>query len=297
MKISFILASSLLFISCSVHKKSNIDAKETFVVTVEKPVSRGGAIELGIQGLLLGANYLAEKSAKSLVNVYDETIAVNNYYEKTNGIVDKAFNKIHIQRYSKPLTSENDLKAKSILNDELASQQKTRGSAFTTREMIRKEQEDLLNFDAIIEILSDDENIGVSRLSFKEMRVFFSKTKVFEDENLNVKVSVSIEGEWRSSDGSPMSKLLVEQEYDFKKIKYGIENQISSPILSPWYYDIPIYSDIENESKFGILKIKIRMEEYEGSKSKYIEKIPSILSENKNSIIKSGSSTISKMIK
>jgi hypothetical protein len=127
------------------------------------------------------------------------------------------------------------------------------------------------------------------------LRVFFSKTKVFTDEDLNAKVSISIDGQWRSQDGSPMKATLIEQEYDFKNLKYGADNQIEEPILSPWYYDIPIYSDIEDVSNYGILKVNVQLEEYEGNKSKYINKLPSILSDNKNAIIKNGASTIQKI--
>ena len=38
------------------------------------------------------------------------------------------------------------------------------------------------------------------------------------------------------------------------------------------------------------------VEEYEGKKSKYLNKLPSILSDNKDAIIKNGSSTINKII-
>ena len=127
------------------------------------------------------------------------------------------------------------------------------------------------------------------------MRVFFSKTKVFTDEDLNARVSVLIKGKWRGEDGSPIADTLIEQEYDFKNLKYGPENQIQEPILSPWYYDIPIYPDVDGNSKFGIVEVSVQLEEYEGNKSKYINQVPSILSKNKNSIIKNGSSTIKKI--
>jgi len=93
-----------------------------------------------------------------------------------------------------------------------------------------------------------------------------------------------------------MKDILIEQEYDLKNLKYGYENQIQEPILSQWYYDIPILSDIPNNTKYGVLTINIQLEEYEGNKSKYINKLPSILSENKKAIINSGASTIQKII-
>ena len=88
----------------------------------------------------------------------------------------------------------------------------------------------------------------------------------------------------------------MEQEYNFRNIKYGPENQISEPILSPWYYDVPITPDVEDASRFGIVDISIQLEEYEGKKSKYINQLPDILSDNKKSIISNGSSTIEKII-
>lgn len=57
-------------ISCSTHKKSNIVANEEFIVELQKPATRGGAIDLALQGLFLGANYFAEKTSKSLSNSY-----------------------------------------------------------------------------------------------------------------------------------------------------------------------------------------------------------------------------------
>ena len=77
-------------------------------------------------------------------------------------------------------------------------------------------------------------------MSFNELRVFFSKTKVYTDEDLNAKISIAIEGQWRGADGTPKRATLIEQEYDFKNLKYGAENLIDTPLLSPWYYDIPI---------------------------------------------------------
>ena len=126
--------------------------------------------------------------------------------------------------------------------------------------------------------------------------MFFSKTKVFTDENLNARVLISIEGQWRSTDGSPQTATLIEQEYDFKNIKYGYKNQIDEPILTKWYYDIPILSELEENATYGVIKVNVQLEEYEGNKSKYLNKLPSILSDNKSAIIKNGSSTINKII-
>ncbi len=158
-------------------------------------------------------------------------------------------------------------------------------------------KEDLLNFHAVIGLISDKENPGITRLSFNELRIFFSKTKVFSDEDLNARVSILIKGQWREEAGSPVTDTLIAQEYDFKDLKYGPENQIETPILSPWYYDVPIYSDLDGVESFGIVNISVQVEEYEGNRSKYINQLPSILSDNKNSIIKSGSSTIKKIVK
>lgn len=91
-------------------------------------------------------------------------------------------------------------------------------------------------------------------------------------------------------------RVLIEQEYDFRNLKYGVENQIKEPIKSPWYYDIPITSEIDQNEKFGVVKVNVQVREYEGSKSKYINKLPDILSENKDAIIKDGASTIEKMM-
>src|SRR5690606_1579475 len=218
------------------HERAAIKADETFVVQLEKPASRGGIVEMGIQGLLLGADYFAEKSAKSLVSTYNETISVNDYYQNNNGRIAKTYKNIHIKKYSKPTDIEDKSKVKSIITDEIKSQTVSRGAKATTLALpddVRDEQDDFLNFDAVIEILSDDENPGVSRLSFNELRIFFSKTRVYKDEDLNAKISIKIDGEWRSTDGSPMRRTLIEQEFDFKDLKYGADNQIDTPVLSP----------------------------------------------------------------
>jgi len=283
--------------SCATHKRSNIKAEEEFIVELKQPASRGGLIETALQGLFAGANYLADKTAKSLTSSYSQSISVNNYYNTDLGEVEKTYNQIHIKKYSKPMVSEDETRLKTIVSDEITSLPKTRGNSSTLsiEDVFREESEDLLNFHAVIEIISHPENPGVSRLSFNELRVFFSKTKVFTDEDLNARVSISIEGQWRSEDGSPMKATLIEQEYDFRNLKYGADNQINEPILSPWYYDIPIYSDIEDVSNYGVLKVNVQLEEYEGNKSKYINKLPSILSDNKDAIIKNGASTIQKI--
>lgn len=286
-----------MFMSCATHKRSNIKAEEEFIVELKQPASRGGLIETALQGLFAGANYLADKTAKSLTSSYSQSISVNNYYNTDLGEVEKTYNQIHIKKYSKPMVSEDETRLKTIVTDEITSLPKTRGNSSTLsiEDVFREENEDLLNFHAVIEIISHPENPGVSRLSFNELRVFFSKTKVFTDEDLNARVSISIEGQWRSEDGSPMKATLIEQEYDFRNLKYGADNQINEPILSPWYYDIPIYSDIEDVSNYGVLKVNVQLEEYEGNKSKYINKLPSILSDNKDAIIKNGASTIQKI--
>src|SRR5690606_1315336 len=160
----------------------------------------------------------------------------------------------------------------------------------------REKEDDMLNFHAVIEIESDSENPGVSRLSFNELRILFSKTRVYDDENLNAIISVQIEGQWRNTDGSPNKNILIEQEYDFKNLKYGAENQITEPLKSPWYYDIPITSEIDNNQQYGVVKVNVQVREYEGSKSKYINKLPDILSDNKDAIVKDGASTIQKIV-
>lgn len=294
---SFLFIS--LFISCASHKNANIKANEEFIVELEKPKSRGGAIDLALQGLFLGANYLAENASKSLTNSYTKSISINDYYNTDLGDVEKTYKFIHIKKYATP----NNKEEKSILTNQLKNNYSldntTRGVAGTLmlKDIVREEKDDLLNFHAVIELISDPENPGVTRLSFNQLRILFSKTRIFKDENLNAKVSISIEGQWRNTDGTPMKKILIEQEYDFKNLKYGYENQIKEPILSPWYYDIPITTEIEENNKFGVLNILISVDEYEGGKSKYINKLPGILKDNKTSIVKDGASTIQKIIK
>jgi hypothetical protein len=293
-----VILALVLLSSCKAHKRSHIRANEEFIVELKKPATRGGAIDIALQGLFIGANYLAEKSAQSLTSSYSQDLFVNNYYNTDLGNVEKTYSEIHIKKYSQPESSQQKQNLENIIKYEVQPKQKSRGKSATflaMDEIIRPENEDLLNFHAVIKLITDDENPGITRLSFEQLRVFFSKTKVFNDVDLNARVSILIKGKWRGEDGSPHSDILIEQEYDFKNLKYGAENQIQEPILSPWYYDIPIYPDVNGNSKFGIVEISVQLEEYEGNKSKYINQVPSILSKNKNSIIKNGSSTIKKI--
>lgn len=303
-KILGLLSLLLLFTSCASHKRSNISANEEFVVELKSNTNRSrGVVDIALQGLFFGANYFAEKSAKSLTNSYSHSISINDYYNTDLGKVEKTYNEIHIKKYSKPVNSEIKENLKQEITNDMSSTSQnsttSRGTLKTLalKDVVRDEKEDFLNFYAIIELQSDENNPGVTRLSFNELKVFFSKTKVYQDEDLNAKVSISIEGQWRSTDGSPMKATLIEQEFDIKKIKYGNENQIKEPLLSPWYYDIPILSEIKNNPEYGVLKVNVQVQEYEGSKSKYINKLPGLLSDNKNKIIKDGASTIEKMMK
>lgn len=291
------MAVSLTVASCSTHQRSHIISNEEFIVELKKPASRG-ALEIGLQGLFLGVNYLAEKTSKSLSSSYAQSISVNDYYTSTSGITEKTYNEIHIKKYAKRIEEEEKSDLMVIIRDEISKQPTARGSSavLEVKDVIREKEDDLLNFHAIIGIESDPENPGVSRLSFNDLRILFSKTRVYQDENLNAIVSVQIEGQWRNTDGSPNKGVLIEQEYDFRNLKYGVENQIKEPIKSPWYYDIPITSEIDQNEKFGVVKVNVQVREYEGSKSKYINKLPDILSENKDAIIKDGASTIEKMM-
>jgi hypothetical protein len=296
-KIAFLFIV-VLILSCSTHKKSNITANEEFIVELKKPATRGGAIDLALQGLFLGANYFAEKTSKSLSNSYTKSISVNDYYNTESGKVEKTYNQIHIKKYAKPSDEEEKEELSTMVKSEYEAVPKSRGAnaSLMFSDVIREEKDDLLNFHAVVEFISDPENPGVTRLSFNELRILFSKTRIYADENLNAKVSIVIEGQWRSTDGSPMKKVLIEQAYEFKNLKYGYDNQIKEPILSPWYFDIPITSEIENNGKFGVLNITIQVEEFEGGKSKYINKLPGILKDNKKVIVKDGASTIEKMM-
>lgn len=297
-KITLVVSISLLY-SCATHKKANIAANEEFIVELKKPASRGGAIDIALQGLFLGANYLAEKSSKSLSNSYTKSLSINDYYNTDNGKVEKTYNQIHIKKYAKPSDEKKQEVLSTTITTDYDAIPKTRGAAASLKftDVIREDKHDLLNFHAVIELVSDPENAGVTRLSFNELRILFSKTRIYTDENLNAKVSIAIEGQWRSTDGSPMTKKLLEQAFEFRNLKYGYDNQIKEPILSPWYYDIPITSEIENNGKFGVLNVTIQVEEFEGGKSKYINKLPGILSDNKSKIVKDGASVIEKVIK
>src|SRR5690554_488962 len=298
-KLLIILTILMMVTSCSTHQRSHIKANEEFVVELKKPQTRGGAIEIGLQGLFLGASYLAEKTTESLTSSYSKSISVNDYYNTDLGEVEKTYNEIHIKKFAKKIDEEEKSDLMVIIRDEITKQPKTRGgtSALTVEDVIREKEDDLLNFHAVIEIESDPENPGVSRLSFNELRVLFSKTRVYQDENLNAVISLQIEGQWRNTDGSPSKGILIEQEYDFKNLKYGVENQIKTPIKSPWYYDIPITSEIDNNQQYDDKKVNVQIREYEGSKSKYINKLPDILSDNKDAIVKDGASTIEKIVK
>lgn len=294
-----ILGLAILLSSCAAHQRSHIKAEEEFVVSLKQPDSRGGMVEIALQGLFIGAKYLADQSAKQLTSSYAQSISVNNYYNTFSEKVEKTYESIEIKKYAKPRVAVEKASMTRIMTSEVNALPKSRGTegSLALKDVIRDDKDDLLNFYAKVDIISDPDNPGVSRISFDALRVFFSKTKVFADGNLNARVSISIEGQWRSTDGSPMKKILIEQEYDFKNLEYGAENQITKPILSPWYYDIPIISEIANNSTYGVLKVNVQLEEYEGNKSKYINQLPSILSKNKDAIVKDGASTIMKINK
>lgn len=293
------IAILLIFMmSCSTHKRSHIKSDEVFIVELKKPQTRGSVLEMGLQGLFLGANYLAEKTSKSLTSSYSKSISINDYYNTDLGKIEKSYNEIHIKKFAKTISEEDKSDLIVIIHDEITKLPKTRGNnaALKVEDVIREKEDDLLNFHAVIEIESDSENPGVSRLSFNELRILFSKTRVYNDEDLNAIVSIQIEGQWRNVDGSPNKEILIEQEYNFKNLKYGAENQIKTPLKSPWYYDIPITSEIENNQQFGVVKVNVQVREYEGGKSKYINKLPDILSDNKDAIIKDGASTIERIM-
>ena len=291
------IAFVMLMFSCKVHHRSNIKSNEEFVVEVKRADTRGGLIETVLQGVFFGATYLADKSSESLVSRYSQSLSLNNYYNTDLGQVEKTYKEIHIKKYSKPDDPEKKSQITAMVNEDLNSLPKSRGAtgSFNVDEVIRLEEDDLLNFFAVIELISDPQNPSITRLSFNELRILFSKTKVFTDENINARVSIAIEGQWRGDDGKPMHAMLIEQEYDFKDLKYGAENLIDKPILSPWYYDIPITTQLDENDNFGVVKIDVRLEEYEGKKSKYINKLPSMLSDNKDAIITDGASAIEKI--
>lgn len=287
----------VLLCSCKVHQRSNIQSNEEFVIEMKRADTRGGLIETVLQGVFFGASYLAEKTSESLVSRYSQSLSLNNYYNTDLGSVEKTYKEIHIKKYSKPNNPQEKEQITSIVKDEFSAMPKSRGNtaSLSVDDIIRIEEDDLLNFFAVIELISDPQNPGITRLSFNELRVFFSKTKVYTDEDLNAKISISIEGQWRGNDGTPLSATLIEQEYDFKNLKYGPDNLIDKPILSPWYYDIPITTQLDDNDNFGVVKINVRLEEYEGNKSKYINKLPSMLSDNKDAIISDGASAIEKI--
>ncbi|HET8886018.1 MAG TPA: hypothetical protein VFM70_06660 [Salinimicrobium sp.] len=298
MKRSAAFLVSLFLISCAAHQRSHIKANEEFVIELKKPSTRGGVAEIALQGLFFGANYLAEKSTKALTSSYSQSLSVNDYYNTDLGYVEKTYNEIHIKKYANPEDPEIEEQLRDTITREIKSLPKTRGTKTTSLSLenaFREEKNDLLSFHAVIELISDPENPGVTRLSFNELYIFFSRTKVFSDEDLNARFSVSIEGQWRNTDGTPMKDTLIEQEYEFRNLKYGPENQIDTPILSPWYVDIPIAKELEEGLKYGVVQVNVQLEEYEGNRSKYINQLPSILSDNKNTIIKDGAATIQKI--
>ncbi len=298
--VASLIVVSILFSSCASHKRSNIQSNENFVVELTKQKSRGGLVDTALEGLFMGAKYLVDRSSKKLINTYTNSISVNDYYNNYSGRIQKTYTGIQLKKYANPIENEQKAEMKSIITREIKVEPKSRGQKTTStlalEDVFPEENEDLLNFHAVIDFESDKDNPGVTRLSFSELRVFFSKTKVFSDENLNARVLISIEGQWRSTDGEPKTATLIEQEYDFKNIKYGYKNQIDEPILTKWFYDIPILSELEENESYGVIKVNVQFEEYEGNKSKYLNKLPSILSDNKDAIIKNGSSTINKIV-
>jgi len=287
----------ILMYSCKVHHRSNIKSDEEFVVAVKRADTRGGLMETVLQGVFFGASYLADKTSESLVSRYSQSLSINNYYNTDLGEVEKTYKEIQIKKYSKPNNPVKKSQIISVVKDEINAMPKSRGNtvALSVDDVIRIEEDDLLNFYAVIALISDPQNPGVTRLSFNELRVFFSKTKVYTDEDLNAKISIAIEGQWRGADGTPKRATLIEQEYDFKNLKYGAENLIDTPLLSPWYYDIPITTLSDDIENYGVVKIDVRLEEYEGNKSKYINKLPSMLSDNRDAIISDGASAIEKI--
>jgi len=275
-----------------------VQSKEEFVVELKRADTRGGVIETVLQGIFFGASYLAEKNAKSLINTYSQSISLNNYYNTDLGDVEKTYEEIQIKKFSKPKDLNKKEEIKSLLKTDFETIPKTRGNdaSLKINDVIRLKEDDLLNFYAVIALVSDPENPGITRLSFNELRVFFSKTKVYDDGDLNARISIAIEGQWRGDDGTPKNAVLIEQEYDFKNLKYGAENQIKTPILSPWYYDIPITTQLLKNDNYGVIQVSVKLEEYESNKSRYINKLPSMLSDNKGAIITDGASAIEKIV-
>lgn len=298
MKKPVLLLFLFISLSCSVHQRSNVQSNEEFVVELKRADTRGGVIETVLQGIFFGASYLAEKNAKSLINTYSQSLSLNNYYNTDLGDVEKTYKEIQIKKFSKPKDLNKKEEIKSLVKTDFETMPKTRGNEASLKinDVIRLKEDDLLNFYAVIELVSDPENPGITRLSFNELCVFFSKTKVYDDGDLNARISIAIEGQWRGDDGTPKNAVLIEQEYDFKNLKYGAENQIKTPILSPWYYDIPITTQLLKNDNYGVIQVSVRLEEYEGNKSKYINKLPSMLSDNKSAIITDGASAIEKIV-
>lgn len=299
-----LLLISLSFLtSCGVHQRSYVQGEEELVVVMKKPASRGGMVEVALQGLFIGADYLAERTAKSLTTSYSQSLSINDYYTLSNDEVVKTYEEIHIKKYEAVEDTAIEQQLIKNIEEDINSLPKSRGGAasYSMKNVMRvksieDEKEELLNFEARISIESDPENPGVSRLSFNELRILFSRTKVYKDEDLNAKLSVSIEGHWRSKDNAPMHAILIEQEYTLRDLKYGVENQLEHPIVSPWYYDIPHLAENEDIEHYGVVQINVQLREYEGGKSQYINKLPSILSDNKDSVIKQGGATIQKVL-
>lgn len=281
------------FSSCAIHENSNIKASEILVVEVKKPETRGGLIDIAIQGLYYGVNYLAQNATKSLTSNYSQSISINDYYNNDLGYIQKTYNEIQIKKYAKVIDSETKKRIGKYLENGLEGDS---SSNFLPKGEILNGDK-LLNFYVALEIISDEENPGISKIKFKDLRVLFSKTKVYSDENLNMKLNLIIEGQWRGLDGSPTKKRIFEYEYVLENLKYGFDNQIKDPIISEWYYDIPISSDMADPSKFGLIDIKVELVEYEGGRAKYINKLPSILEENKSSIIHNSSEVLKDIIK
>ncbi|AFU68181.1 hypothetical protein P700755_001244 [Psychroflexus torquis ATCC 700755] len=181
---------------------------------------------------------MADKSSKQLVNTYTNSISINDYYNNFSGKIEKTYTGIQLKKYGNPVEPEQKKAIKSIISREINAAPQSRGEKGTSLKLLDilpAENEDMLNSHAVIGFESDEKNPGVTRLSFNELSVFFSKTKVFTDENLNARVLISIENQWRSTDGAPKTAVLIEQEYDFKNIKYGYNNQIDESILTKWY--------------------------------------------------------------
>jgi len=305
-RVFFILANSLILVSCATHIRSNLKTTEEFKVQmVNTDQSSRGLVdnlaEVALQGIFYGANALVNKTTKSYINNYSQTICLNDYYTSDAGEISKTYNEIHIKKYTKPQNNTQHKQLETFIKNDINDYDVTGASRGTTKQdiintYIRNEDKNLLGFHAVIGLISDNENPSITRLSFNQLRVLFSNTKVFKDEDLNVKVAIKIEGQWRDKNGTPLSGVLVEQEYDFKKLKYGYNNLIKKPILSPWYYDIPMNTEVEDIYKFGVVNINVQVTEYEGSKSKYINQLPGILSDNKDSVISNGTSALQKIL-